>query len=151
MTDKITFHEATWTDIPGIDECNRAVLTENYDRKIYEQILAPGMSSSQVALNPEGTVIGYGLCIVRKERARPHGELMSIAVLPEYRCRGIGRTLIERSTAPLLQRNIPVQLHVRKTNKAAQKLYMRLGYGRKKKVPRYYDDGEDAFVMIREP
>ena len=151
MSDPVTFRQATLADISGIDECNRAVLPENYERHIYEHILAPGMSSSHVAMNAGGDIVGYALCIAHKGSARPNGELMSIAVLPEYRRRGVGQTLVERSTTPVFERNIPVELHVRKSNKSAIRMYLKLGFGRKKKVKRYYGDNEDAFVMIREP
>jgi len=72
------------------------------------------------------------------ERGRPIGRLyvdrsdaemriMDIALLPEFRGRGIGRTLMEELLAEAKAAGLPVGLHVEATN-AAKRLYERLGF-----------------------
>jgi len=41
-----------------------------------------------------------------------------------------------------------VKLEVRETNDTAKRLYERFGFEIHRRLPRYYDDGEDAFVMV---
>ncbi|PSQ44249.1 ribosomal-protein-alanine N-acetyltransferase RimI [Halobacteriales archaeon SW_7_68_16] len=43
-----------------------------------------------------------------------------------------------------------VKLEVRASNEDARSLYRSYGFEPLRRVPRYYDDGEDAIVMIRE-
>jgi ribosomal-protein-alanine N-acetyltransferase len=41
-----------------------------------------------------------------------------------------------------------VKLEVRESNDRARSLYRRFGFERHHTVPRYYDDGEDALVLV---
>lgn len=91
-----------------------------------------------------GKMIGFcGLRIIAGE-----GNIMNICVHPEYRKRGLGEALLTF----LMQegRNEGADsytLEVRVSNEAAIALYEKLGFvseGRRKK---YYDDGEDAYIM----
>jgi len=54
--------------------------------------------------------------------------LVDIALLPERRSAGIGTSLIRELQAEATQAEIPVRLHVLKTNAAASRLYERLGF-----------------------
>jgi ribosomal-protein-alanine N-acetyltransferase len=69
----------------------------------------------------------------------------TIGVLPEYRGRGIGRSLLESCEARLPTRS--VRLNVRVSNQVAIKLYRSTGYEKAGIWPGYYQDGEDALVM----
>ena len=79
----------------------------------------------------------------------PEGEILSVAVHPEYRRKGIARALITRflEEAPDLD---AVFLEVRRSNGAAQALYASFGfdvYGERKN---YYERPvEDAVLMRR--
>ena len=71
--------------------------------------------------------------------------IATLAVLPEYRGRGIGATLLQTCEA-----HIPVnriRLCVRPSNDAAIRLYERFGYIKVGEWTRYYQDGESALVM----
>jgi ribosomal-protein-alanine N-acetyltransferase len=71
--------------------------------------------------------------------------IATIAVLPEYRGRGIGRTLLQACEQRL---NVPrVRLNVRISNLAAIQLYQTSGYQRAGIWPNYYQDAEDALIM----
>ncbi len=71
--------------------------------------------------------------------------IATIGVLPEYRGRGIGEALLLACEKELKQKRI--RLCVRASNDTAIRLYDRLGYHRISVWPRYYNDGEDAYVM----
>lgn len=71
--------------------------------------------------------------------------IATIGVLPEYRGRGIGRTLLEACERRL---NVPrLRLNVRISNQVAIQLYQTSGYERAGLWPAYYQDGEDALIM----
>ncbi len=71
--------------------------------------------------------------------------IATVAVLPEYRRRGIARALLheceQRLDAPR------IRLCVRTENRAAIRLYESEGYQRVDVWARYYNDGGDALVM----
>jgi ribosomal-protein-alanine N-acetyltransferase len=76
-------------------------------------------------------------------------HVTNIAVHPDCRRRGIGRTLLGHILDDARQRSLRVvALEVRPSNREARQLYESYGFrvvGRRKGY--YYDTGEDALVM----
>lgn len=82
----------------------------------------------------------------------PTGHVTSIAVLPDYRKRGLATSLLSQLHTHLEQsRGVHnVGLHVRQGNVAATRLYERkLGYNIEQVLDHYYADGEPAYYMMR--
>ena len=73
------------------------------------------------------------------------GHLISIAVDPSHRKKGIGKNLMEE----VLKKYERVWLEVRKSNTIAQSFYEKLGFVKTGVISNYYGD-EDALVMIKE-
>ena len=71
--------------------------------------------------------------------------IATIAVLPEYRRKGIGRALLHACEAQL--RTPKLRLSVRMTNQSAIALYEQEGYHAMDVWKAYYNDGENAIVM----
>ena len=73
------------------------------------------------------------------------GWIVTIAVHPAHRRRGLARALLETCEAALPQ---PVlRLAVRASNRPAQMLYRTEGYQTVDRWLHYYHDGEDALIM----
>jgi ribosomal-protein-alanine N-acetyltransferase len=80
-----------------------------------------------------------------RRRLKRTGWIASIGVHPDYRRRGIGRTLLAVCEDLL---GMPrVRLSLRGSNDAALRLYQNAGYICIDTWKRYYRDGEDAIVM----
>jgi ribosomal-protein-alanine N-acetyltransferase len=71
--------------------------------------------------------------------------IATIAVLPAYRRKGVGRALLHACEAQL--RTPRLRLSVRATNQSAINLYEQEGYRTTDMWKAYYNDGEDAIVM----
>jgi ribosomal-protein-alanine N-acetyltransferase len=71
--------------------------------------------------------------------------IATIAVLPGYRQRGIGRALLLACEAQL--KTPRVKLSVRSSNQSAINLYEQEGYRTSDIWNAYYNDGENAIVM----
>ena len=94
-------------------------------------------------------VVGYVVGDVTPNFGRDIGHIKDLAVAPKARGRGVGRTLLERGLTTLaLAGATVVKLEVRESNDPARSLYRDVGFEPLRRVGRYYDDGEDALVMV---
>jgi ribosomal-protein-alanine N-acetyltransferase len=85
----------------------------------------------------EGQIFGY--IVFSKE-----GHIISIAVHPQHRRRGIGKELLQ-----MAMKNPPFKklwAEVRRSNQGAQAFYLRMGFRIKGVVPNYYGN-EDALIV----
>ncbi len=78
-------------------------------------------------------------------RGEGHTIIVTVAVDPAYQRRGIGERLMREVEIRSALRRL--QLMVRKSNAQALHLYRKLNYEIVDVWPRYYEDGEDAYVM----
>ncbi len=91
-------------------------------------------------------LVGYVLGWVAADEA----QLMSIAVEPTARSRGIGKALLTRFLDELAREGVrSVVLEVRKSNDAARALYESLEFETLGERRKYYADGEDAVTYRR--
>lgn len=89
-------------------------------------------------------VVGYILFIEIGER----GRILSFAVHPKYRRRGIGTMLLKKTLEVMRESGLKSAiLEVRRSNLVAQKLYRKFGFEVIGEIPKYYKDGEDALLM----
>lgn len=93
----------------------------------------------------EGIVIGYaGVWLILDE-----GHITNIAVHPEYRGIGVGDMLVDALTELCILEGIgSMTLEVRKSNMAAQNLYIKHGFAAEGIRKNYYSDtNEDGIIM----
>lgn len=74
------------------------------------------------------------------------GHLISIAVHPEHRRKGIGTRLLLRTLKTLSSRKVWAE--VRRSNQGAQVFYKKMGFQITRQIPNYYGS-EDALIMER--
>jgi len=86
----------------------------------------------------DGRILGY-IAYDPKD-----GHVISIAVRPESRRKGIGKELMSE----MFKECKSSWLEVRVSNENAQRFYERLGFQLNGRIDGYYD-GEDALVMVR--
>ncbi|MWV41700.1 ribosomal protein S18-alanine N-acetyltransferase [Natrialba sp. INN-245] len=98
----------------------------------------------------DGDVVGYVVADVSRNFGRQLGHVKDVAVHPERRGFGVGSALLTRVLAVLVAQGADtVKLEVRQSNDGAKRLYRNFGFEPLRRVPGYYEDGEDAIVMIR--
>ncbi len=97
-----------------------------------------------VLIEEDGEIIAYACESVLFEDA----EIENVAVAPDFRKRGLGRTLMESLESVALRLGAEQSfLEVRVSNEAARTLYQKFGYEPLRVRKKYYSDGEDALVM----
>ena len=93
-----------------------------------------------------GQVVGY----VAGRSEGGWGHVVSIAVMPRWRGKGLGKALmLALEEAFVADGLINSYLEVAVWNRGAIALYKRLGYVIAGIVRNYYPDGSDAYVMVK--
>ena len=135
---------------------NWTCLPENYDNSFFLSIFYHFPKTFIVA-KVSGKVVGYMMCRVetgfsdlRRFSMTRKGHVVSIAVLPEQRNRGIASALLEKALEGLRQyQATECFLEVRESNMIAIDLYKRYGFSVTRTMRGYYRDGESAYVMVK--
>jgi ribosomal-protein-alanine N-acetyltransferase len=119
-----------------------------WSRDEVEQLIRQREVVSDAALTGRGkTLLGF----VMSRIAPPEAEILTIAVDPAQRGRGIGRALLSHHLSRLAASGInQVFLEVDEGNGPALKLYKRLGFQKVGQRPGYYamKDGTRATALI---
>lgn len=136
----------TMNDLDGIAEIEKECFSDPWSRRM----LADSFLSERfhgVLLEENGRVVAYGGVSVVFDEA----EIQLIAVSEMYRRCGRGRKILDDLLDIARARGVKrVYLEVRVSNASAQLLYLKGGFKGLYCRTRYYPDGEDAIVMMRE-
>ena len=93
-----------------------------------------------------GEIAGYGGITVAADSA----DIGNIAVAENYRGGGIGTALLQNLCEKAKEKGAEkVFLEVRVSNAAAMRLYLKCGFVGAYARTRYYPDGEDCLVMVK--
>lgn len=155
MNMKYAIRQTTLNDIDRVMYINRVSLPENYTKVFFIEHLRKWPKGFYVA-EVDGVVIGYVMSRVEigwgylKPGLVRKGHIVSLAVLENYRRKGIGTALMQAALKGLKEYGAKeVYLEVRVSNTPAIRLYEKLGFTVKRTIPYYYLDGEDAFLMVK--
>ncbi len=116
-----------------------------YDRMtfVHLQVLYPQsfLVYTEKRADGEEEVLGYIIF-------SPEGHIISLAVLPEHRRKGIGRALLHQAMETPQLRLLHAE--VRRSNLGAQAFYLRMGFRIMGMAPNYYGN-EDALIIQWKP
>jgi ribosomal-protein-alanine N-acetyltransferase len=143
-------------DLQSVIQINRVCLPENYTDFFFMD-LHQRFPETFIVAEENGAIAGYIMCrievglsnygfggLIRK------GHVVSIAVLPQYRRKGIAQAVITRGLEGMqYYKAKQCFLEVRVTNEAGVSLYKKLGFEITRTINGYYSDGEDAYVMTK--
>jgi len=145
---EVTVRQAAETDLIGVSHVEKLSFPQPWPYDAFERFLdEPGF----LVADDGEHVVGF----VVADRVPNHGEALGhvkdLAVHPQRRGEGIGRLLLSTAIQRVRATGVvSVKLEVREGNEAARSLYRSFGFRALRRVPRYYDDGEDAVVMLLE-
>lgn len=140
-----------WTDLPEIASVEAEVFPgEEWDERTWwaELALRPRRHYvlARAAAPEDATLLGYAGLDLGADVA----DVMTIAVTPAARGRGLGRRLLRDLLRTADDADLPsVMLEVRADNGAAIALYRAHGFDDVRVRPRYYPGGVDALIMAR--
>lgn len=138
---------ASQEDLPTVFELEKSCFSDPYPIEVLVvlQSLYPELF---LVAEYNGKVVGYVSGVIRIDGS---GHIVSICVDPKYRMKGIGRQLmIEIEDTMRKQFSVcTYRLEVRVSNSTAIQLYKSIGYSIQARIPKYYSNGEDAYLMIK--
>lgn len=145
---KTHIRPATREDFPTLLALDRACFPEGiaYSAEELRHYLSqPG--SVSLILEFGGEIAGF---LVLEIPAAGAATVITLDVRESFRRRGIGSELLAEAERILKSRNVPAcVLQVSTINDAAIELYKRSGFQKARRIPNYYADGSDAYMMVK--
>jgi ribosomal-protein-alanine N-acetyltransferase len=143
-------------DLQSVMQINRACLPENY-MDFFFMDLHQRFPETFIVAEENEKIIGYTMCrievglgsfslggLIRK------GHVVSIAVLPQGRRKGVAQALMIAAMEGMRYYKAKIcYLEVRVTNAPGVALYKKLGFEISRTSHGYYSDAEDAYVMTK--
>jgi ribosomal-protein-alanine N-acetyltransferase len=143
-------------DLQSVMHINRLCLPENY-MDFFFMDLHQRFPETFIVAEQDGKIVGYIMCRIEVGLARlglggliRKGHVVSIAVLPQGRRKGVAQALLAKAMKGMLHYSAKLcYLEVRVTNTPGVALYKKLGFEASRTLKGYYSDGEDAYMMTK--
>jgi len=133
-------------DLERILEIEQASFTHPWSVFTFKRCLE---ESTSMVCEEEG-ILGFLIATLEIPpwEKQPVAHLHNLAVDPGYRRKGVASALLKVFLKFCkVERVRTVSLEVRRRNTGAIRFYKRQGFKRKRRMPHFYEDGEDAFLM----
>jgi ribosomal-protein-alanine N-acetyltransferase len=143
-------------DLQDVMQINRVCLPENYTDMFFID-LHERFPQTFIIAEEDNEVIGYIMSRIEVGISNfglgglvKKGHVVSIAVLPQGRRKGVASALIKAAMEGMCYYKAKqIFLEVRVTNEAGVNLYKKLGLEVTRTISGYYSDGENAYVMTK--
>jgi ribosomal-protein-alanine N-acetyltransferase len=146
LTEDVVIRRANRADLLDVLRIERACFSEPWSYSAFE--LFVDEPAFFVAVRGDD-VLGFVVADVMPNHGKDIGHVKDLAVRSDARGVGLGRRLLLRAlTGMAIAGAAVVKLEVRVSNEPARTLYESVGFEPARRVPRYYRDGEDAFIMV---
>ncbi|MFW9956684.1 MAG: ribosomal protein S18-alanine N-acetyltransferase [Candidatus Odinarchaeota archaeon] len=154
MTEAYSIRQFSNEDIRNVVLINKECLPENYPDQFFLGLHYHAPKAFLVA-ESDDRIVGYIMCRIERGISSfgrlpvKKGHIVSVAVLPSDRNKGIGTSIIKAGMSAMEEYGaVEFFLEVRKSNEAAVSIYESLGYEVRRVLRGYYRDGEDAYLMV---
>jgi ribosomal-protein-alanine N-acetyltransferase len=143
-------------DLQSVTQINRLCLPENY-MDFFFMDLHKRFPETFIVAEEDGKIVGYIMCRIEVGLASlslggliRKGHVVSIAVLPQGRRKGVAQQLMTKAMEGMRYYKAKLcYLEVRVTNEPGVALHKKLGFEVSRTIHGYYSDGEDAYVMSK--
>lgn len=134
-------------DLPRIIEIEKSLFKTPWPEKNYLQELESNpLAYLFVVLNQKQQIVGYGDCWIGLDDTMVN----KVSVDKQYQGQGYGNEILEHMIMKAIAAQCQtMSLEVRAANTIAQALYKKYGFASIAVRKKYYDDGEDAIVMLK--
>jgi len=147
----ISYRTPTLFDVPTLVSLERSIFKIDpwSSNQFKEEIAEIGYTRYYIVAESEGQIIGWGGIMAVGEGTE--ADILTLAVIPEFRGRGIARAILRDFMAwGLSQKVSAFMLEARLNNEEAIGLYESEGFVKVSERRNYYAPGVDAVVMRKE-
>jgi len=138
----VSIHSFKMEDINGVLEIESLSFNDPWTKRMFEEEIKNG---NFYVVKEGERLIGYGGFVIVMDE----GNLVNLAIHPLYRRRGIGtrllRFLMDRAKGKGVKK---IFLEVRRKNIPAISFYLKNGFLKIGERKGYYNNGEDAIIMV---
>ncbi len=147
---ELTIRELRESDIPSVVEIENISFTTPWSEILFFNEIYKQRSIAKVAVIEEACSVQRVVGYICANFVADEGHILNLAVHPDFRKKGIAKTLVENILEELKETECRfLYLEVRASNNAARELYEGFGFsvvGTRKKY--YNKPEEDAVVMM---
>jgi len=149
---KFTIRRFRPEDLNQVMYINQVCLPENYSTYFFIDLYT-NFPETFIVAEEDNKVVGYIMCRIESGFSgfslMKRGHVISIAVLPGYRRKGIGEALLREALQAMVNYYGVKEcyLEVRVSNSPAINLYKKIGFKIERTIRGYYADGENAYLM----
>ena len=143
----VSIRKMDMSDVPFVYETEQKVFGKSLQESmLYDELIYNKMSQYFMALK-DGKRLGYiGVWVTE-----PNAEIVNIVVNEPFRKQGIATILMQEAVKYCQKHSVAMMtLEVRISNLAAINLYERFGFKEEALRKNYYNDGEDAILMVKD-
>lgn len=147
LAEAVTTRDAGFRDLEDVAALELDAFPVPWKREYFEVEIGAAFRYNRVAIDEKGEFAGYVFC------AFAGGELHvnKIAVTARHRRRGVATLLMDDVLGFAGRSRIEeIYLEVRVSNRPARAFYAALGFREAGRRSRYYLDGEDALLLVRD-
>jgi len=147
VADRMRIREAAEADLEQVLAIERQSFLHPWSEPFFSRLLREAIF---MVCEEEREVVGFlvGELDSLPGQKGPSGHLLNLAVSPHYRRKGVGTRLLEAFLRLCHQAgSTNVYLEVRVGNTLAVQFYHRRGFKTACRIPHFYGDGEDAYLM----
>jgi ribosomal-protein-alanine N-acetyltransferase len=147
LAESVTTRDADRIDLDAIAALEHAAFPVPWKREYFEVEVGTAHRFNRVAIGPKGDLAGYVFCAF----AAGEMHVNKIAVQEQHRRRGVASLLMDEVLGFAARTGVDeIYLEVRVSNRPAHSFYAGLGFREAGRRNRYYLDGEDALVLVRD-
>ena len=151
MTKRFAVRPVRPHDLDRIEAIEAASFgADAYDRKLFAEYTR--ICGGLFLVAQAGTkVIGYSITALPARWTGKRAELVSVAVDPAYAGKGAAAAMMESTLRRLRRRRVArLGLTVKVTNLRARAFYAKYGFLKLRRLARYYEDGEDGLMLLKD-
>jgi len=138
-------HPVHGSDLPAVMEIERSCFLDPWPVNWFQAILRCRDHFSGF-FNDTGPLVGYAISVIEDDQL----HIANLAVHVDFRRQGIAKSLIKDAILFGISKNsLASFLEVRESNHSAIALYLSLGFVRERVEEFYYENGENALILVR--
>lgn len=140
------YRVATEKDIVSLSEIEKVYFSSPWTKEQFLYEIKDNEFSTIVVAEEQGKIIGFIVYWILFDNA----QICNICVIDEYRNRGIASVLFDIAEEDFRKHEcFNITLEVRVSNVPAINLYLKRGFSKIGIRKNYYQDGEDAYYMMK--